>query len=155
VRGVTRTFGGKRRRDSPSRASSGGMSMRRSSARGQVEPLAALAAVLAVSAGLVVYAGVLDDAIPARPQPETPAAILDGVHRSLTEAGVTSPDRLSVAPASVPEGWHANVTVTADSDQWHAGPTPPGSADRRTRRVSVRTSPGTVRPGQLRVVVWR
>jgi hypothetical protein len=129
--------------------------MRHSPDRAQVEPLAALAAVLAVSAGLTIYAGVLDDTVPTAPESETPAAILDGVHRSLTVAGVSSPSRLDEAMATVPDGWHANVTLTAGGQQWQDGPAPPASAQRERRRVSVRLRPQRVEPGQIRVVVWR
>ncbi|MEF8871852.1 MAG: hypothetical protein V5A41_09505 [Haloarculaceae archaeon] len=129
--------------------------MRRSSDRGQVEPLAALAAVLAVSAGLVVYAETLDDTVPGQPDDETPTAILDSVHRSLQTTGVSTPSRLDTAMATVPEGWQVNVTLTADSERWQRGPSPPESADRVTRRVSVRLAPQRIEPGQLRVVVWR
>ncbi|MEF8784364.1 MAG: hypothetical protein V5A45_00410 [Haloarculaceae archaeon] len=129
--------------------------MRRSSDRGQVEPLAALAAVLAVSAGLVVYAETLDDTVPGQPDDETPTAILDSVHRSLQTTGVSTPSRLDTAMAPVPEGWQANVTLTAGGERWQRGPSPPESADRVTRRVSVRLAPQRIEPGQLRVVVWR
>ncbi len=129
--------------------------MRRWSDRGQAEPLAALAAVLAVSAGLTMYAGVLDDATPDRPESETPDAVLDGVHRSLALAGVTAPDRLDTVHGAVPDGWHANVTLTAADNQYQRGPTPPASAQRETRRVSVRIAPQRVEAGQLRVAVWR
>lgn len=129
--------------------------MRRSSGRGQVEPLAALAAVLAVSAGIVVYAGLLDDAVPGNAEAETPSAILDRVHRTAQQTGVVAPDRLDAALAAVPDGWHANVTVTSGGRRWSRGPAPPEGADRARRRVSVRPAPGEVSPGQLRVVVWR
>jgi len=129
--------------------------MRHWSGKGQVEPLAALAAVLAVSAGLVVYAGTLDGATPEQPDDETPAAIVDGVQRSLQSAGVASPARLDAATTAVPSGWAANVTLVADGTRWRHGPTPPASADRVTRRVSVRVTPRRIQPGQLRVVVWR
>jgi|AntRauTorcE11898_2_1112593.scaffolds.fasta_scaffold18368_2 hypothetical protein len=129
--------------------------MRRSSDRGQVEPLAALAAVLAVSAGLVVYADTLDDTVPGQPDDETPTEILDSVHRSLQTTGVSTPARLDTAMVTVPEGWQANVTLTAGGHRWQRGPSPPESADRATRRLSVRLAPKHIEPGQLRVVVWR
>jgi hypothetical protein len=131
------------------------MLMRRSSDRGQAEPLAALAAVFAVSVGLALYAGGLDDAIPGQPESETPEAVLESVHRSLDVAGVTSPSRLENAVAAVPDGWHANVTLSTAGEQYQRGPTPPVSAEHETRRVSVKTAPKHVDPGQLRVVVWR
>ena len=131
------------------------MSMRRSSDKGQVEPLAALAAVFAVSLGLTVYAGVLDDVTPGQPDAETSKTVLDSVQRSLESTGVTSPDRLDEAMRAVPDGWHANVTLTAGGEQYQRGPAPPDAADRETRRVSVRLAPQRIDPGQLRVVVWR
>lgn len=129
--------------------------MRHSSGRAQVEPLAVLAAVLAVSAGLTIYTGVLDDTVPKAPESETPAEILDGVQRSLAASGVSSPTRLGEAMTTVPDGWHANVTLTAGGRQWHEGPVPPASAQRERRRVSVKLGPQRIEPGQLRVVVWR
>ncbi|MFC7134142.1 MULTISPECIES: DUF7285 family protein [Salinibaculum] len=129
--------------------------MRRSSGRGQVEPLAALAAVLAVSAGLVIYADTLEEAVTPAPERETPEVILDGVERTLEEAGVVDPARLESAMAALPSGWHGNLTLRAGGKQWSRGPTPPSDADRATARVSVRIAPAKVRPGQLRVVVWR
>ena len=129
--------------------------MRRSSGRGQVEPLAALAAVLAVSAGLVIYADTLEDAVTPAPERETPEVVLDGVERALEETGVADPARLESAMAALPSGWHGNLTLRAGGREWSRGPTPPSGADRATARVSVRVAPTKVRPGQLRVVVWR
>jgi len=129
--------------------------MRRSSDRGQVEPLAALAAVLAVSAALVVYVGALDDAMPGESDSKTPRTIHDRVQRHVTSAGVVDPDRLAGALETVPDGWTANVTVAGGGMQWHRGPDPPDEAERVRSRVSVAIGPGRVEPGQLRVVVWR
>ncbi|WP_302080970.1 DUF7285 family protein [Salinibaculum rarum] len=129
--------------------------MRRSSGRGQVEPLAALAAVLAVSAGFVVYADTFEETTPEEPDDQTPSAIVDAVQRSLQSAGVASPARLDAATTAVPSGWEANVTLAADGTRWQRGPAPPASADRVSRRVSVRVAPRRIQPGQLRVVVWR
>lgn len=129
--------------------------MRRSSGKAQVEPLAALAAVLAVSAGIVVYAGALNGAVPARRDDETPTEIAERVHRALQSTGVSSPDRLDTAIEAVPAGWHANVTLTTGDQRWQRGPVPPSSADRVTRRVSVRVTPQRITPGQLRLVVWQ
>lgn len=129
--------------------------MRHWSGRGQAEPFAALAAILAVSAGMVVYAGVLDEAVPGHPDDETPDEILDGVHDTLRETGVVDPGHLDAAVATVPDGWEANVTLTTERTRWQRGPTPPASPERATRRVSVQLSSQRIRPGQLRVVVWR
>lgn len=129
--------------------------MRRSSGRGQVEPLAALAAVLAVSAGLVIYADTLEDAATPAPERATPEVVLDGVERALSETGVVDPARLEAAMTALPAGWQGNLTLRAGGREWSRGPTPPSAADGATARVGVRVAPTKVRPGQLRVVVWR
>lgn len=129
--------------------------MRRWSDRGQVEPLAALAAVLAVVAGLTIYAGTLDDRVPESPDRETASTTLDTVRRALQTAGVVDPDRFDRALATVPDGWRANVSLDASGRQWSRGPVPPETADSATVRVSVRLEPAEIRPGRLRVAVWR
>lgn len=129
--------------------------MRRLSGRAQVEPIAALGAVFAVSLGLLLYAGALEGAVPADNSADEPTATLDSVQRAIQEAGVASPTRLDEAMAAVPDGRKANVTLVADGQQWQRGPAPPESATHTRRRVSVRLGPRVVEPGQLRVVVWR
>ena len=129
--------------------------MSRSSGRGQVEPLAALAAVLAVTAGLTIYAGTLTDAVPTRTGKNTAETSLSRVTASLESAGVVDTTRLDEGLAAVPTGWHGNLTLRAGGKQWMRGPVPPTDADRATTRVSVRTAPMEVRSGELRLVVWR
>jgi len=129
--------------------------MRRLSDRGQVEPFAALAAVLAVSAGLVLYAGALNDSLPAEQNRETIETALERVHDSLQSTGVVEPERLDGGAVTVADGWHANVTLRAGGQQWARGQSPPEDANRARRRVSVRTDPMEIRPGQLRVVIWQ
>lgn len=129
--------------------------MRRSSDRAQAEPLAALAAVFAVAVAMAIYTGALDDAVPPSPDTETPETVLDRVQRAVQTTGVARPGRLDAAVDSVPEGWHANVTLTAGGSQWVRGPVPPESARRARSRISVRLGPTTIAPGQLRVVVWQ
>jgi hypothetical protein len=129
--------------------------MRRSSDRAQVEPLAALAAVLAVSAGLVVYAETLVGTAPENSDTGSVERALDRVEGHLRSGGVVSPDRLDSAGAVLPDGWHANVSLTVDGQQWGDGPRPPPGASSALRRVSVRQAPGQIKPGRLRVVLWR
>lgn len=126
--------------------------MSRSSARGYVEPLAALAAVFAVTVGLAVYVGALD-----RPLRPTDRPVAETVLDELTtEAGTMGVvDVEAFASASPPAGWHANVTLATRDGRLSRGPIPPADADRATRRVSVRLAPGTIRPGRLTVVAWR
>jgi len=129
--------------------------MQRSSDRGQVEPLAALAALLAVSAALVVYVGALDDAIPGEPASETPQTVHDRIQRNISSAGVVHPGRLSAAVERAPDGWSANATLVTEHNRWTSGPDPPGDADRVRSRVSVALGPDRIQPGQFRVVVWQ
>jgi hypothetical protein len=122
--------------------------------RAQVEPLAALAAVFAVCVGLALYAGVLSSVTPETSR-DLAEPTLDRVHDHVSTGGVTVPGRLDAATAVGPEGYDLNLSVTADDRRWSVGPTPPASAaDTASRSAGVRTTPGRVEPGRLRVVVW-
>jgi hypothetical protein len=125
---------------------------RRSSAdRGYVEPLAALAAVLALGVGLTLYVGTLGDSS-ATSDGERTAAILDSIVGDAGELGVLSPDALDVRETAA--GLSVNLTLETSSTRWTHGVSPPPTADRSSRRVSVRVEPGSVEPGRLRVAVW-
>lgn len=126
--------------------------MPRSSARAYVEPIAALAAVFALGLGLTLYAGALDDRRTDGDR-RTAATVLDAVLGDATELGVVSPGRLR--RADVPAGWSANLTVVTPAGRWTYGDPPPPGAERAERRVSISVAPGEVRPGRLRVAVWR
>ncbi|PSQ33527.1 hypothetical protein BRD09_00625 [Halobacteriales archaeon SW_10_68_16] len=129
--------------------------MRRSSGRGQFEAVVALVAVLAVSAGLVAYAETLATALPGEPERATAETALDRVHRTLRVAGVARPDRLHRAGDVAPDGWRLNVTLSTRRGRWTRGPAPPDEGLCAGRRISVRVAPGELRPGRLRVVLWR
>lgn len=126
--------------------------MPRSSARGYVEPIAALVAVFALGLGLTLYAGTLADASTDHER-EVAQTVIDSLTREAETLAVLSPARLR--NASVPRGWSVNVTLVSPAGRWTAGEAPPPDADRARRRVAVRLGPGTVRPGWLRVAVWR
>jgi len=129
--------------------------MSRSSAKAATEPLAALVAVVAVSAGLALYAGVLDDTLAGvggKRDVAAPAA--DAVEQRVTTGGVVDPGRVSDSLAAIPSGYEGNVTLRAER-QWSVGPTPPAHADTDNRTVSVALGPATVRRGRLTVAVWR
>ena len=122
--------------------------------RGQVEPLAALAALFAVCVGLSVYAVVVADT--GRPTDRDLAGpALATVDDAVSVRGVAHPARLDRALDSRPSGTRLNVTLTTDGRAWAVGPTPAVHGDRASRRVSVRLGPGRIRAGRLRVVVWR
>lgn len=126
--------------------------MPRSSARGYIEPVAAIAAVFAVVLGLTVYASV--DRPDHRPTDRSVAgAVLEELRHQLQVDGVLAPARLS--DADVPTGWSVNVTLATPSGRWTRGPAPPGDADRARRAVAVRLGPTAIRPGSLTVVAWR
>lgn len=126
--------------------------MPRSSDRGYVEPLAALAAVFAVAVGLTVYVGGLSGVL--GPDDRSAAeTVLDDLVGTSATMGVVDPG--AVRDAAPPAGWQANVTLATRDGRWRRGPTPPAGADRATRRVSVRLGPGTIRPGRLTVEAWR
>lgn len=127
-------------------------------ARGQVEPIAALVALLAVGLGLSVYAGAIANADPASEGRATAEVVCDRVHDEVTRAGVTHPDRLTV-PADIPvDERRVGIAVVTTRGRWTAGernatrPYPPGSATAE-RPVSVRISAGEQVRGELRVVV--
>jgi hypothetical protein len=121
------------------------------------EPLAALVAVFAVTLGLALYAGVLNDAFGTLDDDRniaTPTA--DAVEQRLSSAGVVQPERLHNALDTVPANYHGNATITATTgERWSRGREPPNSADTETRTVSVRVRPGTIRRGTLTTRVWR
>lgn len=129
--------------------------MSRSSARAATEPLAALVAVVAVSTGVALYAGVLDGALAsASGERNLAAPTADAIERNVTTGGVVDPARVTDSLSVVPAGYEANVTLRVEQ-QWSAGPTPPAGADTDNRPVSVALEPATVRRGTLRVSVWR
>lgn len=123
--------------------------------RGQVEPLAALAAILAVGAALTIYGGVLSDIRDGGDDRETVEIALDNAADKLTVAGVAHPQRLSRTGEAAPDGWQINVTLRGDGTVRQVGPEPPPDAERASRPIGVRTGPGRVGAGELRVVLWR
>jgi len=126
--------------------------MPRSSARGYVEPVAAIAAVFAVAAGLTIYVGSLGDTLDTDDR-SVAATVLEDLRSQGAALGVVEPTHL--AAATVPPGWHANVTLATMAGRWSRGPKPPATADGATTEVAVRLGPGEVRPGRLTVEAWR
>jgi len=129
--------------------------MSRSSDRAQTEPLAALVAVVMVSLGLGLYAGVLDTELPGQHDRHLAETTLSAVEDHLAPAGVVEPVRTEDSPAAGPTGYETHVVVTTAGERWRAGPTPPENARRASERAAVRVGPGQVVTGTLRVVVWR
>jgi hypothetical protein len=132
-------------------------------ARGQFEAVAALVAVAAVCTGLTLYTGALAGAVPHADR-EVAEPTLREVADRVRDGGVVRPERLEDPDLPTPDGYRVNVTVSATGvdRRWVAGPAPPADltsgargVDVATGRTSVRVAPARVRPGRLRVVVWR
>lgn len=130
--------------------------------RGQASPTAALVAVATIGIGLTLYATVLAGVAPS-PDHEVAEPTLDRVSDAVTSADVADPERLDAAAAVGPAGYELQVSLRADGRTWTAGAVPPNpngaglhtGTETATRRVAVRTGPGSVAAGRLRVVVWR
>lgn len=133
--------------------------MRRSSGNGQVEPTAALAAVLAVCVGLSIYGGVVEDVVspgglwtdPGATARQTADAVADAARSS----GAVIPGRLNDALDAGPSGHRVNATLLTVDRRWTAGPAAPDRATSARIRVSARVGPADVDPATLRVEVWR
>jgi hypothetical protein len=122
--------------------------------RAQVEPLAALVAVFAVGAALTAYAGVLDATIPS-PDRNVAGPTVERVERAVgDETGVVTPSALTEGLRAGPDGYALNLTLRWAGRTWHAGPTPPPTADAAEVATSIRVGPGQIRPGRLRAEVW-
>jgi hypothetical protein len=128
-----------------------------SSDRATTEPLVVLVAVFAVTLGVTLYAGVVDEAFGTLDDDRNIAtSSADAVEQRLSSAGVVRPGGLNSALDAVPADYHVNVTITATTgERWGGGREPPSNADTETRIVSVRVRPGAVRRGTLTVRVWR
>ncbi|NHN47448.1 hypothetical protein G9464_07545 [Halostella sp. JP-L12] len=126
---------------------------RSSTRRGQTEPLAVLAALFAVGAGIALYAGVVDTSLGGRDAPDADPTV-DRVRSEVSENGVVDPTALSAASEVGPDGRSVRIELRADGREWTAGPESPPDARSASRRVSVRVAPGKVRVGRLRAEVW-
>lgn len=134
------------------------------SGRAQASPVAALAALFAVCAGVSLYATVLAGAIPVVDDRAAADPTLDRVADVTSDGGVVAPDRLAEVRGRGPVGRRLNVSLVAGGRAWHVGPAVPASlspstdrtdrADRASRLVSVRLGDARVEPGRLSVVVW-
>lgn len=131
--------------------------------RAQVEPVAALVALLAVGAGLGLYAVALEEAAPDRER-DPATTTLDRVEREATVSGVVDPERLTI-PAGVARGaTTVRAELRAAGRSWRVGESGAvEGSDRRstrnrteaTRAVTVRVAPGENVRGTLRVVIGR
>lgn len=124
--------------------------------RGQASPTAALVAVAAVGIGLSLYATVFAGVVPTADR-DVATPTLSAVHEVVAPASVAEPARLEAALDAGPTGWSVQIELRVAGQQWSAGTAPAPDADTQSagRRVPVRTSPGRVRSGWLRVVVHR
>lgn len=124
-----------------------------STRRGQTEPVAVLAAVFAVGAGIALYAGVVDATLGGGSAPGAEPT-LRRVWSAVADTGVVTPGRLSDGLSAAADGYEVRITLAAGDNTWAAGPTPPADAATASRRASVRVGPGHVDSGRLQVEVW-
>lgn len=132
--------------------------MSRSSAserdRGQVQPLPALVAVLALTLALTAYADVTQS-LPST-EDHTPAEpALKRIEANATTGAILDPAGISPTAAAL-EGYRLNVTLRTAELRVTAGPTAPTEATEvadASSRVAVDTH-GRVVPGVLEVEVW-
>lgn len=123
--------------------------------RGQLSPTAALVAVGTIGMALSLYATVFTGVVPV-PDRNVAEPTLERVSDTVVAAGVADPARLERAGTAGPDGYRLQVSLRWGSQRWAVGPTPPRTGvETAGRRVGVRTGPGSVRSGRLRVVVWR
>ncbi|MFC7155587.1 hypothetical protein ACFQPA_08960 [Halomarina halobia] len=128
---------------------------RSSGRRAQVEPVAALVALVALSLAVSLYAGVAVESVaPDADDGGTAATAADRAVALVAPAGVATPADLPAVTDAAPAGYRLNATLSAGGERWHLGPAAPSTAPHATRPVSVRLSPGRVVPGTLSVVVW-
>jgi hypothetical protein len=119
-------------------------------------PVPALVAVGVVGAALALYAGVLDAALLAGGDASGTAAVaVERVADVVAPDGVARPTRLDRVGSVLPEGYRANVTLTAGNRTWSVGPVAPPSVDGASEPVAVRLAPGRVATGRLGVEVWQ
>lgn len=129
---------------------------RSSGRRAQVEPVAAVVAVLALCLAIAAYGSVRGSVLPAADGPAPADQVLGDAVDAATPAGsvVASPARLTGGVA--PVGYEVSIRLTAGDRAWTAGArNPPPAAASASRRVPVRLNPGEVQPGQLTVAVWQ
>lgn len=126
-----------------------------SSARAQVEPLAALVAVFALGVGLSVYVGALDATLPAlSTERERAPTALDRFVSASSSLGSIHPPLDRAGETARPTGYELNATLRTTAHTWGVGPPTVNASECARRRVSVRSGPGRVRAGRLEVCVW-
>lgn len=123
------------------------------SRRGQVEPIAAIAAVFAIAVGFALYAGVASEVAPEREGTDAEATMHRLEARALSDGILSAPPAINASALSRP-GEAVNVTVETEAGSWAAGPEPPGETEVARRPVTVRVDAGRQVPGWLRLEVW-
>ncbi|GAA0293112.1 DUF7285 family protein [Halarchaeum salinum] len=129
--------------------------MSRSSGRAQVEPTAALAAVLALTVALGIYASAYAIVPTGHESPTTPTTTALAALDDDIGPGPVDPMTLGSAVRALPVTGSLNATLRTPTRVWSVGPPRPRRADVASAPLPVRVEPGRVRPGRLTVAVWR
>lgn len=119
--------------------------------RGQVYPLPALVAVIALTVAMTAYGGVSTSLRgPADPSPAIPA--LKQVEAQATTGAVLDPAAVDPSAAEL-DGYRVAVIIELAGERYAVGPSPPAHAHRAETTVAIGQA-DAVRPGILRVEVW-
>lgn len=145
------------------------------SSRGQTEPLAALVAVSAVAIGIGLYAGYVAGVLPGATGDTVEEPTIQRAWSEIQDDGLyhaSDKPLQDIDEEAIPRGETVYLEVTTANEdaemvtveralydeageQVSLGPdVPPEHGQAVTRPIPVRTSPGDVRAGTLRVVVW-
>lgn len=144
--------------------------------RGQVEPIAALLAVVVIAIALTMYGTALLEILPGQEERSVTDPTLRNVWEQIRDSGVYESGALS-GPSAVdrrvlPERYNVYINVTrlrtdgslieVDELVFDADPSegtivmdPPEAASVVSRPIPVRVSPGRVVGGTLHVAVWK
>ncbi|MHC3437320.1 DUF7285 family protein [Natrialbaceae archaeon A-gly3] len=142
--------------------------------RGQTEPLAAIAAVMAVVIGLTMYAGYVTERYPGTSDRAVEGVTLERIWNDVGSDGLFDErrDDLSGVTHGLPDGYNVYVEITtdelqdpetvaklyvdADGTTRTETPDPPDDARTASRPIGLQLAddPGNVNTGTLRVVVW-
>lgn len=125
-----------------------------SASRGQVEPLAALVAVMAVCAGITMYAGVAVEFTHQGEDRSVADPTLDRVSADFLTDGSIDPSEISDKSYLAPRDHKLAITVETPQRKWDCGKSAPSTAESASKPVSVQVDRGIIETGTLTVEVW-
>ncbi|ELZ74326.1 hypothetical protein KU306_08295 [Haloferax larsenii] len=124
--------------------------------RGQLSPTSALVGLVVVCAAVSGYAAVLDRSLPTADRDLAPSTLTAVESALADDSGVVEVSRLSAGLDACPTGYSCRLVVAVGDERRVAGAEVPEgtTTDTASTQVSVRSEPGHVGFGTLRVEVW-